>query len=102
MQERLVATMTIREALKNRIPRIRWYRWTNGNAYLRLPLLPNGKFGPWAELYDDEIQKAIGIRPGSQRIPMVGAHMHDAQYEAYTGLVSPNERNEPNFSGRME
>jgi len=43
--------MTIREALKKRIKKVRLPIW-NSAAYLKLPLLPNGMHGPWATLYD--------------------------------------------------
>ena len=91
--------MTIQEALDKRIPRIRKPKWF-GNAYLRLPLLPNGEYGPWAELYDDAVQKdVLEIRPGSQRVCVVlPVNADEEGYEAYTGPVSEFEKDKLNYS----
>lgn len=83
--------MKVKEALEQRIPRIRLSVWANPHAYLRLPLLADGKIGPWAELYDEGTQRdVLNIRPGSQRILILGGDESD--YEVYTGPVSAYEQ----------
>ena len=85
--------MNIREALLRRIPRIRASVWANEHAYLRLPLLTDGTYGPWAELYDDRVQlEVLGISPGSQKICVIDPAMIERDgFEPYTGPVSPYE-----------
>lgn len=84
--------MKISEALAQRIPRVRLSVWADPHAYLRLPLLVDGKIGPWAELYDERTQRdVLGIKPGSQRILVLGAS-DTADYEVYTGPVSDYEQ----------
>jgi len=90
------------EACQKRIPRVRLKIWANPNAYLRLPLMaaPDGKkfYGPWAELYDDYTQEEVlGIRPGSQRIPLPTL-MNEKDFEPYTGTISPHEQDPENFA----
>lgn len=88
--------MTITEALKLRIPRVRQPQWGE-TTYLRLPIFPDGTYGPWAELYDDVTQQnVLALRPGSQRILTIT----DTQtnYLAYTGPVSPFEQDAKNFA----
>ena len=83
--------MTIREALDKRIPRIRKSAWSNV-AYLRLPLLENGKEGPWAELYDRYGQQACGVKVGSDRLMIIGPQLEDDGYEEFTGEIAPEEK----------
>lgn len=84
--------MTIQEALQQRIPRVRQPRWANPDAYLRLPLFANGTYGPWAELYDDRTQEAIGIPPGSQKLcVLLPSIADDKGYESYDGPISSHE-----------
>lgn len=90
--------MTLREALRLRIPRVRAPLWMEG-TYLRLPLLVTGGHGPWAELYDEPAQLSLKIRPGGQRILMVAHNLDlDANYEVYTGPVNTNEQDPKNFA----
>jgi hypothetical protein len=88
--------MTIRDALQQRIPRVRDPKWAP-MAYLRLPLLEGGGVGPWAELYDDGVQQdVLEIRPGSQRVLVI--HMMADSCEPYAGPVSPFEQADGNFA----
>lgn len=90
--------MTLREALRLRIPRVRAPLWMEG-TYLRLPLLVTGGHGPWAELYDEPGQLALKLRVGSQRILMVQHNIDlDASWEVYPGPPNTNERDPKNFS----
>lgn len=90
--------MTLKQALRQRVPRIRMERWANPNAYLRLPLLSDGMHGAWAELYDDPVQlNVLKIRPGSQRIPLFTAS-EDEQFVAYTGEPSEFEQHAEAFA----
>ena len=92
-------TMTLQEALAQRIPRVRNSIWHNPNAYIRLPLFKDGTSGPWAELYDDVTQEdVLKIRPGSQKIITMGDHMQIDEFEIYDGPVSPHENDEENFA----
>jgi len=53
--------VTIREALTRGIRRVRLSHWES-NAYIELPILPEGYYGPWATIHDSsgEIQMFIG------------------------------------------
>jgi hypothetical protein len=88
-------TMTVKQALARRIPRVRKAEW--GTAYLRLPLLADGGIGPWAELYDEHGQLAVETRPGSDRVLMLGPALDDV-VEPYTGAVSTFEQHADNFA----
>ena len=96
--------MKLQDAIKNRIPRVRLSKWSNPNAYLRLPLLKDGTYGPWMELYDDLTQETVlNIRPGSQKILAIGPIMtDDDQFEAYTGPISEHEKDVDNFARSYE
>ncbi len=84
--------MKLKEALAQRIPRIRQSIWANPDAYLRLPLLADGKIGAWAELYDERTQRdVLGITPGSQRILVIRAD-DGLDYDVYTGSASSYEQ----------
>ena len=84
--------MTIQEALDRRIPRIRRPRWAHKDTYLRLPLLPDGEYGPWAELYGITEQVAIGIPVGSQTIcVLLPDVVSEKGYEIYKGPPSQFE-----------
>ncbi len=91
--------MTIRDALAQRVPRVRQSNWVNPAAYLRLPLLADGA-GPWAELYDDEIQvDVLRIRPGSQRVLCALRDTLDQDgYDIYAGPMSSFESHAENFA----
>jgi hypothetical protein len=89
--------MTIAEALKRRIPRIRKPYWNSPNAYLRLPLLPKG-VGVWAELYEDDVQKALGIDPGGQTVLVSQFSTEESDYIEYVGVVSEWEKSPKNYS----
>jgi hypothetical protein len=90
--------MTVKEALAKRIPRVRDKKW-GPTTYLRLPLLPEGGYGPWAELYDDVVQwNVLHERPGSQRVTVVSLFYQPC--EPYTGPKSPYESDVKNFACR--
>ena len=92
--------MTLKEAIQQRIPRVRRPMWAHADSYLRLPLLsPPPAAGVWAELYDDWTQEeVVHVRPGSQRlcVPLELDGVWD--FEPYTGVVSPHEQNVANFA----
>jgi hypothetical protein len=91
--------MTIQEALDKRIPRICKLIWGHKDTYLRLPLLPDGKFGPWAELYGDTEQTAIDIPVGSQRMcVLLPDVVNEKGYDRYRGKVSEHEASDKNFA----
>jgi hypothetical protein len=91
--------MTLNDAIKQRIPRMRNPIWANPNAYLRMPLLSNNNCGPWMELYDDVTQEhVLEIRPGSQHVMAMGEHMYLDDFEIYDGPVSPHEQNAESFA----
>ena len=94
--------MTMKEALDRRIPRIRKANWADPNAYVRLPLFKDGKFGPWAELYSEYEQRdVLEIRPGSQRFLTLGS-LDDDGYERYAGPASEFESHHDNFARTYE
>ncbi len=89
--------MTIQEALDRRIPRIRQPQWAFPRAYIRLPLLADGKYGPWAELYDRRSQEAIGVAVGTQRLCVLYPEVANAEgFEVYTGI--PDSAENENFA----
>lgn len=81
--------MKIKHALEKRISRVRKKEWVKG-AYLRLPLFEKG-YGPWAELYDEQGQKDIGVKVGSQKI-LITHLMEDEGYEEYLGKPIKEEK----------
>jgi len=83
--------MTIGDALAKRIPRVRLPVWANEETYYRLPLLKDGNYGPWAELYDSQSEQ-IGIKDGCA-IMILGRTTEDG-YEEYTGPISAIEQRE--------
>ena len=52
--------MTLAEAAKAEIARVRLTQWANADAYLKIDLFPGGMCGPWAHLYERKTQEAIG------------------------------------------
>jgi len=52
--------MTIKEALKLGIKKVRLPRWEE-RAYLELPILKSGGFGPWAIIYDSATPEGLPI-----------------------------------------
>ena len=51
--------MQLRDAIEQRIPRVRKTIWANPNAYIRLPLKAGGMKGPWAELFDPSTEESM-------------------------------------------
>lgn len=91
--------MTLKEAIEQRIPRVRLPQWASGAVYLRLPLMADGMHGPLAELYDDFTQAEIlHVRPGSQRIPAFGDQSDN--WEPFAGSISTFEKDPENFAHR--
>lgn len=87
---------TLREVETHRIARIRRPIWACPHAYMRVPLLKNGGVGPWYELYDDEVQKHLGLKPGSQK--MLSMQMGTGRdWLKYDGPVSPHEKDQGNY-----
>lgn len=52
--------MTINEAIKNNINKIRKPYWVNKNEYIKLDILENGIYGPWAHFYSSN-NNSIGL-----------------------------------------
>ncbi len=79
--------MTIREAIDQRVPRVRIAYW-NKEAYLRLPLLENSMHGPWCQLIDPASQAVVGY----DQI-LVTQLINDccSEYEPYLGPKHENE-----------
>ena len=76
--------MTLREALSQRIPRVRMRQW-NDAAYIRLPLLPGGYHGPWAFLFECD-NRLAAILLFSDEL------MSEDDYEPFTGQAHPTEK----------
>jgi hypothetical protein len=94
--------MNVIDACEKRIPRIRLENWANPNAYLRLPLLRNSEYGPWSELYDDDIQEnVLNIRPGSQRVFLFSVSNIE-EFVQYNGPISPHEQDPDNYARAYE
>jgi hypothetical protein len=87
--------VSITEALRQRLPRVRAPEWHPG-AYVRVPLLPDGRLGPWLELYDAPAQHACGVRPGSQRV--LWTQWGTQSVEPYTGPPSEWEQDPANLA----
>lgn len=82
--------MKIKEALDARIPRVRKPIWANPECYLRLPLMKDNRYGPWAELYDENM---IGINSDivCQKLLIFEVLEQDG-FEPYTGKPSKLEQ----------
>jgi hypothetical protein len=79
--------MTLGEAARLGISRVRLPRWSNPLDYLKLDIvqMPDGHytFGPWVHLYAP-IQSVIG-EPTPQDIPAWGREMSVSEWEIYAG-----------------
>jgi len=53
--------MTLNEAARNGIARVRKEVWISPTGYLKIDLFPEGNgYGPWAHLYDRGVQEVLG------------------------------------------
>lgn len=77
--------MTLNEAAKNGINRVRRSMWANPKAYARIDLVSGG-MGPWLHLYDRSSQEVIG-EPTPQTVLNIGDASDD--YEEYKGEIDP-------------
>jgi hypothetical protein len=78
--------MKMKEAIEKRIPRLRQETWGK-NAYLRIDLLDGGYVGPWAHLFDREIQEVCELPTPQTILRMQGNP--EADFEEYTGPIDP-------------
>ena len=60
--------MTIKEIMGKGITKIRLPVWVNPNAHLKLDKFEDGTYGPWAHLFDEWGQRALGLEIGSQEV----------------------------------
>jgi hypothetical protein len=77
--------MTLSEAAKRGISRLRKPVWADEKTYLKIDCLARGKRGPWVHLYSHAEQNANGA-PTPQSV--LGGDGND-DYEEYTGLLDP-------------
>ena len=75
--------MTLNEAAKGGINRVRRPMWANPNAYARIDLVSGG-MGPWLHLYDRDSQEVIGATT-PQRFMLLNDTLND--YEEYQGEI---------------
>lgn len=80
--------MTLSEAAKAGICRVRRPMWADEKTYARLDLVGDGRMGPWLHLYSRAEQSAIG-EPTPQEIMCVGDTTDD--YEEYTGETDSDD-----------
>ena len=76
--------MTLAEAAKAGISRIRRPMWADEKAYARIDLVGDGMMGPWLHLYDRGAQSAIG-EPTPQDVIAIGDTTED--YVEYKGEI---------------
>ncbi len=81
--------MTITDAIRSGIKRIRRPNWANPNAYVCLTLLPDGMAGPWSYLFDRPCQEAINC-PTPQELMILGDTTDD--YEEYVGSLDEEDQ----------
>jgi hypothetical protein len=82
--------MTIKEAVENKIYRLRRPMWPE-SAYIKLAPVDE-YIGPWAYLYDRQTQSAIG-EPTPQTVLVIGAaHEYCNDFEPYTGLLDESDK----------
>lgn len=81
--------MTLSEAAKRGITRLRLPWWANENAYVRIDIVGNGQAGVWLHLYDRAAQEAIG-EPTPQSVLCIGDSTVD--YEAYQGKLDREDQ----------
>jgi hypothetical protein len=89
--ERRRIEVTISEACREGVMRLRRPMWANPNAYMTITLIRQGDklfYGPWSNLYDRRCQEAIG-EPTPQKFLNVGDTTDD--YVAYTGPLDPQD-----------
>lgn len=74
--------MTLSEATKAGITRLRMPIWANPRAYGRIDIL-DGFMGPWFHLFDRQTQEAIG-EPTPQTILVMQV---EGQFDPYDGQL---------------
>lgn len=77
--------MNIKQALDNRIPRVRALNWGD-KTYIRLPLTEKS-YGPWAEVFD------LSIPPEGKPERVLVTTLYDEECEPYTGEKHEAEQN---------
>jgi len=86
--------MTIREALDNKVARIRQPHWIE-EAYLKLDLLEGGFHGPWGHLYSRGEQQVIG-EPTPQNFLVICMNQNgENDFERYTGELDEEDKLSP-------
>lgn len=75
--------MTISEAAKAGIRRLRRPRWADPVAYVRLDLVGEGNRGPWMNLYDRATQNVCGVSTPQKVFSFESRLISD--YVEYTG-----------------
>jgi hypothetical protein len=81
-----VIAVTIEEAVKANIPRVRLPSWPNENAYMLLDLR-SGSRGPWLHLFDRLEQTKTGVATPQSILVVSNLHYlaHDNRWEEYKG-----------------
>ena len=84
--------ISIQEATKQGIKRLRDPRWVNPEAYIRIGIIENGgrRFhGPWGSLYDRKTQEVIG-EPTPQKFLLM--QLLDDNGEEYKGPLDKDDK----------
>jgi len=75
--------MKLRELMNKGIRKVRFKFW-NEDSYLELYMTDKGKYGPWAKLFDEHGQRALGLPLGSQKILLLDLDLDDDRWEEFT------------------
>ena len=87
--------MTLGDAAKKGIARVRLPIWANKNAYMKIDLVGGGRLGPWGKLYERGTQEAIG-EPTPQILSVIGDTSDG--YEEYTGELDADDKHIKRFN----
>jgi hypothetical protein len=91
--------MTLTEAAKRGIARLRRPHWSFQNAYVRQDLI-DGMVGPWLHLFSPDEQRIIGVDT-PQTILRLGEIDTD-DFEEYTGPLAPQDSPTPQLGSESK
>jgi hypothetical protein len=81
--------MKIKEAIKQGVRRVYSPIWAEKNAYMRLPKMIDGKYGPWIQFFSDETQELLGFPTPQDILISMLVHGENSDCEPYLGPISP-------------
>ena len=81
--------MTIKDAIKCKISRVKKNYWAFSDSYVKLDFYEDGMCGPWASLYSRTEQTLIK-EPTPQKFLLIFGDT-ESDWEEYLGEIDPDE-----------